>query len=322
MSPSTAIASGTHLWQLIQEKYDTAQQNQASTITETKIQTIPNGNVNFILRIAATLRDKPKAPKQQPHPRNEDDADNNKKQNWQNPFLPPDPALFITHLSTTHSLLLNKFNIVPHHVLVVTQNFQHQTDPLNTADLAATWQTLHSMPQGGLAYYNSGPISGASQPHKHMQIVPLPLAEGYPPVVPLWTLIEPDDDGTDEVDIHSFPCVAFGSRIPASEVDANNEILLLEKLYSKLLERTKTFMHRKLERTADDNDDDNDEFSYNFLMTKDFMLLVPRRCEYDGPVGCNSVAFAGSFFVRSKEELDYVSTKGPMNVLKTVGWEW
>lgn len=172
------------------------------------------------------------------------------------------------------------------------------------------------MPQGGLAYYNSGPISGASQPHKHMQIVPLPLAEGHPPVVPLWTLIAPDDDGSDEVDIHSFPCVAFGSRIPASEVDANSEIL--QKLYSKLLERTKTFMLSKSTTTADDND----EFSYNFLMTKDFMLVVPRRCEYDGPVGCNSVAFAGSFFVRSKEELDYVSTRGPINVLKTVGWEW
>lgn len=175
------------------------------------------------------------------------------------------------------------------------------------------------MPQGGLAYYNSGPISGASQPHKHMQIVPLPLAEDHPPVVPLWTLVVPDDG---VVDIHSFPCVAFGSPIPASEVDTNTEIL--EKLYSKLLERTKTFMHSKLRTTTADNDDDDndDEFSYNFLMTKDFMLIVPRRCEYDGSVGCNSVAFAGSFFVRSKEELDYVSTRGPMNILKTVGWEW
>ena len=32
-----------------------------------------------------------------------------------------------------------------------------------------------AMPRGGLAFYNCGPVSGASQPHKHVQVVPLPL---------------------------------------------------------------------------------------------------------------------------------------------------
>ena len=142
-----------------------------------------------------------------------------------------------------------------------------------------------------------------------MQIVPLPLAEDQPPVVPLWTLLRPDTKDK-VVDMHPFPCVAFGSPIP-SEIDPK----ILEKLYSKLLERTQTFIDNKT--TTNDA-----AFSYNFLMTKSFMLIVPRRSEYDGPIGCNSVAFAGSFFVRSKDELDYVSTRGPMNILKTVGWEW
>ena len=35
---------------------------------------------------------------------------------------------------------------------------------------------LQAMPQGGLAYFNCGEHSGASQPHKHTQVVPLPLA--------------------------------------------------------------------------------------------------------------------------------------------------
>jgi len=33
-----------------------------------------------------------------------------------------------------------------------------------------------AMPGGGLAYFNCGAHSGASQPHKHTQVVPLPLA--------------------------------------------------------------------------------------------------------------------------------------------------
>jgi ATP adenylyltransferase len=48
------------------------------------------------------------------------------------------------------------------------------------------------MPHDALCFYNSGPASGASQPHKHVQIIPLPLipdapATGAtdPPLLPL-----------------------------------------------------------------------------------------------------------------------------------------
>lgn len=57
-----------------------------------------------------------------------------------NPFLPYEEDLWVAHLSDTHTLLLNKFNVVPHHVLVVTRQFESQQDPLNSRDLAATQQ--------------------------------------------------------------------------------------------------------------------------------------------------------------------------------------
>lgn len=62
--------------------------------------------------------------------------------------------------------------------------------------------------------------------------------------------------------------------------------------------------------------------SYNMLLTRQHMVMVPRRSEYSGPVGINSVGFAGSFFVRSQEELDYVRTVGPMHILAQVGEPW
>jgi ATP adenylyltransferase len=46
----------------------------------------------------------------------------------------------VQHQSDSHTLLLNKFNVVPHHVLVVTRQFESQQDPLNARDLAATQQ--------------------------------------------------------------------------------------------------------------------------------------------------------------------------------------
>ena len=74
--------------------------------------------------------------------------------------------------------------------------FKHQTDALDLQDLEATWQVvqvatsnicqslrtlyrsrttpifgcLQAVPQGALAYFNCGPESGASQPHKHIQV--------------------------------------------------------------------------------------------------------------------------------------------------------
>lgn len=73
-------------------------------------------------------------------------------------------------LSPTHVLVLNKFNVVPHHCLVITRQFENQSDPLNARDLAAAQRVLAAMPQGGLAFYNCGEHSGRSQPHKHMQV--------------------------------------------------------------------------------------------------------------------------------------------------------
>jgi len=55
-----------------------------------------------------------------------------------NPFLPYDEELWVQHLSDTHTLLLNKFNLVEHHTIVVTRTFQSQDEPLTEADLAAT----------------------------------------------------------------------------------------------------------------------------------------------------------------------------------------
>ena len=92
------------------------------------------------------------------------------------PFLPYDERLWVAHLPPSHELLLNKFPVSLHHALVVTRAFEEQEDPLTAADLRAAWAVVDAMPgAGGMAFFNRGPASGASQRHKHLQIVPLPL---------------------------------------------------------------------------------------------------------------------------------------------------
>ena len=73
---------------------------------------------------------------------NTDTACSKEKQEWTDPFDTPDEALLVDNLSASHMLLLNKFNVVAHHVLIVTRNFEQQTDPLNLHDLEATWQVV------------------------------------------------------------------------------------------------------------------------------------------------------------------------------------
>jgi sulfate adenylyltransferase (ADP) / ATP adenylyltransferase len=144
------------LWQGICSVYDAAQASGAANRTDTSVVLEPDGGIDFVLRVAAALRAKPRAAA----------PTGNKPRN---PFLPYEEALWVAHLSATHTLLLNKFNVVRHHVLVVTRQFESQTDPLNAADLAAAQQVLEAMPTGGVAFYNCGEHSGRSQPHKHLQ---------------------------------------------------------------------------------------------------------------------------------------------------------
>ena len=58
---------------------------------------------------------------------------------------------------------------------------------------------------------------------------------------------------------------------------------------------------------------------YNLLVTRDWMLLVPRsRDKFEG-FSVNSLAYAGALLVRNPQQLDAVRRVGPMGVLSQVG---
>ncbi|KAJ4303945.1 bifunctional AP-4-A phosphorylase/ADP sulfurylase [Collariella sp. IMI 366227] len=79
------------------------------------------------------------------------------------PFDNPAPAMLITPLASAHNLVLNKFAIVPEHFILATQAFKEQTHLLERADLE---KELY-------VFFNSGAASGSSQPHRHIQMLPV-----------------------------------------------------------------------------------------------------------------------------------------------------
>ncbi|TKC92539.1 phosphorylase [Trinickia terrae] len=234
-----------------------------------------------------------------------------------NPFLPHDPNLFVADISETHFALLNKFNVIDHHLLIVTRSFIPQDTPLDAADFAAWLACLAEF--DGLGFYNSCTEAGASQPHKHLQIVPLPLgAAGLRlPIEPLvaaaqWRGAIGTLPGLPFR--HAFAALdpAAGDSPEAAHAAADHYRALLEAVTGPR-PNSASDAHGETPRPAPSR-----PAPYNLLITSHWMLLVPRSAQSVESVEVNALGFAGSLFVRDASQMQVVERLGPMNVLRRV----
>lgn len=225
-----------------------------------------------------------------------------------NPFLPYDPDLFVADLSDTHVALLNKYNVIDHHLLIVTRCFKPQEALLDLADFAALLTAMSEF--DGLGFYNGGAQSGASQPHKHLQIVPLPLGEAGPPL-PIEAVLVP---GCMDQPIGSVPGLPFlhaFAPLELAPVASPHAAHAAFDCYRALLDAAGL-------RAIDVNGEAHQSAPYNLLVTRRWMLLVPRHSECVEGISVNALGFAGSLFVRDEAQLQVVKRLGPMSVLQRV----
>lgn len=214
------------------------------------------------------------------------------------PFLPYDRDLFVVDISDTHVCLLNKFNVVENHLLIITRAFEEQEALLTLSDLEAMWACLSEV--DGLAFYNGGSVAGASQRHKHLQLVPFPFVQDGDrlPIDPLVQAVTSPDITV----IPEFPFIhAF------KKLDRTNTPDQLLECYSELLETVGIDSHQPIQTAP-----------YNFLATREWMMIVPRsQAEYRS-IAVNSLAFAGALLVRTPEQLETLKQLRPLNFLKNV----
>lgn len=87
----------------------------------------------------------------------------------------------------THALLLNKFPAIEEHLLLITKPFESQTDHISLQDFRATIDVMFQLDndRDWLAFFNRGLFSGASQPHKHLQLVPQYRTTGSDCIFPM-----------------------------------------------------------------------------------------------------------------------------------------
>lgn len=254
----------------------------------TRSHRVTDGGIPFTVRVVESLERKARALRRQ-------------RTTGGDPFLPYDPDLFVADLSPTHLLLLNRFNVVPHHLLVITRAFEEQERPLGAPDLEPLWRLMAEI--DGLAFYNSGPEAGASQRHRHLQLVPGPLGEGSwrAPVEVAF------EAARFEGGIGRCPALPFRhalARLEGAPGPGEEASALLVATYRHLL-------------AAEGMDEA--PAPYNLLLTREWMMLVPRSRAAYGPIEVNALGFAGSLLVRNRAALEALRSAGPLAVLRSVG---
>ena len=265
---------------------------------ETEEEQVEDGGVRFLVRRVSSL-----ARKRLERRRQEVQATAGQPAD---PFLPYEQDLFVARVSSTHDALLNKFNVIDRHLLIVTRRFVHQETLLLREDLAALAVCMAEFE--ALGFYNGGAVAGASQHHKHLQMVPLPLASGSH-AVPIEVALQSAQGASGILTVPGLPFRHAFSWLDTSSGEGPMATAdRLEPIYRALLAAVgvgAALRDGEVRQSA----------PYNLLVTRSWMLAVPRVHEHFDGLSINALGFAGSLFVQDEAQRAALVRAGPMAAL-------
>ncbi|SCU98788.1 LAME_0G00562g1_1 [Lachancea meyersii CBS 8951] len=221
-----------------------------------------------------------------------------------NPFAEPEPELTVCedlYDLGQYKLLLNKFPVVPEHLLLVTREVKPQTAPLEPQDLLTSYRLLQDLDDEdeqvrNLIFYNCGKTSGSSQDHKHLQMLRWPknfvafqdrLCSGKEHFIP--------DMRSEPLQDKKLSFAHFVVPLPEDPEAVTEDLLAMT--FVSLLQRTLTFFQDWT------NERPNLETGYNVLMTRQWLCLVPRSQSKSNEldIGFNATGYAGLVLVKHEE---------------------
>ncbi|KAM3070367.1 bifunctional AP-4-A phosphorylase/ADP sulfurylase [Clarireedia jacksonii] len=299
---------------LVREKFKAAQAAGDLNFYSTQVSIVQVNSFPFQLRYSPALAHKPKSSK----PR--DSAEKPP-----NPFLNPS-QLLVTELAPAHNIVLNKFPVIPEHFILATKEFKKQTHLLEEADLEAAYKCLEAYHDEGeelFGFFNSGEHSGASQPHRHLQFLPVQsMRSGL--AQETW---RPLADQLVDKTVSDLPFMYFSAAL--SPTISSSE---LHSTYLRLHQDACQVM--KIDTSNKDllsGGDYESPISYNLGLTDKSMVLCPRTSEGQsithtngdllGPIALNGTLLAGTLLVKSQAEWDAVRNNKNilLDVLKAIG---
>ncbi|MCT0199358.1 ATP adenylyltransferase [Synechococcus sp. CS-1325] len=212
-----------------------------------------------------------------------------------NPFLPWETSLEVQRLGDSHLLLLNKYPVQPGHLLLITQSWAPQAGWLDASD----WSSMVAVAAdtSGLWFFNSCAEAGASQPHRHLQLLPRHRGE---PACPL----EPALRAQLEARAQPWPWpYRLSRRRPHEDQHA------LAAHY-----------HRQASALGlgDPRTSDRPLHPYNLLISDDWFLMIRRRRERVAGFSVNALGFAGYLLLTRRAELSWLRQHGPWALLEEV----
>lgn len=298
-SSDPPFAPGT-LWSRVREQAERALAAGALEPIQTRSTVVRQAGIPFSLRSVSTLREKDAAARR-------GSGSGSADRTAPDPLASPDPALRVARLSEHYDAVLNRFPVIRHHLLLVARSDEPQERPLDAVDFDALARGLDEV--DGLAFYNSGPEAGASQPHRHLQLVPFPLGAGTTP-----TPIEPtltgvlQDPGRSTLPAYDFvhrvaPLPETAWRVAERDERLPRVTHAMALTYKALAAQTGLGSGR----------------AYNLLVTRRWMMVVPRSRERTDGVSVNALGFAGALLVRDRQGFETVRSRGPLTVLREVG---
>jgi ATP adenylyltransferase len=286
------------LWQKVLKTTERALESDALQPISTNLRPIPDQVMPFVIRVVENLKRKEAAQKTPPKT---DDA------KPFDPFLPYEEALFVDQLSEHYVCLLNKFNVVDHHLLMVTREYASQDSWLTDIDFEALVRCLAEI--NGLGFYNGGTDAGASQHQKHLQLIPL-VSDSKSSDLPISSLIQ------DQKEIlkthHRLPNLPFWHSIYPLSIawQSDHEAQLIDEVH-RLYRQVMADLGLNLEAQTPN-------LPYNLLITRDWIMGVRRSQASYQSIGVNSLGYAGWLLVKTPEDLKLLQELGPINLLKRV----
>eukprot|EP00347_Sterkiella_histriomuscorum_P004117 403361689 len=254
----------------------------------------------------------------------EDKAKDNKDlqvtpKSQKDPFIPPfEEGQYIEELTDTHRLIYNKYSVSDEHVIVITKEYEEQSAPLSVDDFKAALITCKAL--DAFMFFNCGFKSGASIPHRHLQVIPyesmyqklLPVEQAALRYV-----------SQNRIDTQQFTLPQFSKfqhifckidpAVFSLHFDTFDEIeeqaIYLENQYWDCLSVLR-------------NNEYDETKSYNLILMKNFILTVMREREQirdqqsETSLNINSLGFAGTFAVKSEESLELLKRLTPLQVLE------
>ncbi len=215
-----------------------------------------------------------------------------------NPFCPWELNLEIQKINNSHVLILNKYPVEIGHMLLITNRWYPQDGWLNIDD----WKALTEVEKdtNGLWFFNNSPNAGASQPHRHLQLLRRTHTNN---MFPRQGWFEKYINNPNDKSISLYKsCMTLRRKKLFCPYE-------LDDLYKCLCIQMKLGSKEVYSKPLT---------SYNLLITSEWISLITRKFESYRGFNINALGFAGYILITKKSDVKWLLNNNCENLLEAV----